>query len=57
MKDLDATIRQLRESIENAKQLKRDLELKISDLSKLIESAEALRDRGMRVISGSASDE
>ena len=48
MKDTD-TIRRLKESMESAKQLRKDLELNIRDVSKLIESAKRSRNRGKHV--------
>jgi len=50
-------IERLQRSIEDAKRLKAELDRRTVELSKLIESAEALRDRGMRSISGSDSEE
>ena len=50
MDDKDSTIQRLKESIENAKQLKGELERRIAELSKLIQSAETLKDTGVRAI-------
>jgi ABC-type transporter Mla subunit MlaD len=50
MDDKDTTIQRLKESIENAKQLKGELEQRMAELSNLIQSAETLKETGVRAI-------
>jgi len=50
MDERDVTNERLRESIENAKRLKRELEQKIFELSKLIETAEGIKDGAVRTV-------
>jgi len=50
MDEPNVTIGRLRESIENAKRLKRELEQRIAELSKLIETAEGIKDTAVRTV-------